>query len=286
MKFYCLYQDLYEGVQTRLDQLREASEKEGIEFIALQSTMTNATRLPILTKRDGLYNVARGSEWLETLLLNREVATFYRTNPDFIAINPDTIKYSIIHEKAGLVGPKTVYLPTSDRKLLGEYVDHIGGFPIVIKVGESTRGIGTIKVDSWHALVSTVDYLCSNGTPFILREFITAITGCRMIVLGNEVIAAADFLMNDGDFRNAVDLKQVKYVKREYSEALKQAAVQATHLCNVEFGGVDFLEDKNGRYYLLEMNSPTGFSGLIDVCGVDIPLKMVQYLKAKTQGVV
>jgi len=43
------------------------------------------------------------------------------------------------------------------------------------------------------------------------------------------------------------------------------------------------LEDENGNYLLLEINFPTGFSGLIDVCGVDIPEKMIAYLKDKAQ---
>lgn len=102
-----------------------------------------------------------------------------------------------------------------------------------------------------------------------------------MIVLGNEVIAAADFTMNKDDFRNAAILSATQYFNREYPEAVKQLAVQATHIANVEFSGVDFLEDENGNYYLLEVNFPTGFSSLIDVCGVDIPYKMVEYLKNK-----
>ena len=88
--------------------------------------------------------------------------------------------------------------------------------------------------------------------------------------------------MNENDFRNAVDLKQVKYFKRQYPEYLKHLAVNATHLANTEFSGVDFLEDENGDYHLLEINFPTGFSGLIDVCEVDIPGNMVEYLIAKS----
>jgi glutathione synthase/RimK-type ligase-like ATP-grasp enzyme len=122
----------------------------------------------------------------------------------------------------------------------------------------------------------------TTGGKFILRQFIKARSGCRLIVLGNEVIAGADFTMNENDFRNAVDLKQVKYFKREYSETVKQTAIKATHLANTEFSGVDFLEDEYGNFYLLEINFPTGFSGLIDICGVDIPIKMMEYLIQKS----
>lgn len=284
MKFYCLHEGYYEGVQLRLDQLKSACEKLYIEFIALNSLTVDYSNLPTLTKTDLLYNVARGSETLETLLLNNDVTTFYINNPDFIVTNPDTTKYSILHDKANLPSPKTIYHITADRQLLKKYVDCLGNFPIIIKATGSTRGIGTIKIDSWQNLISTVDYLMETGDKFILRQFIKAKSGCRMIVLGNEVIAAADFAMNKDDFRNAVILSEMQYFNREYSESLKLLAVKATHIANTEFSGVDFLEDENGNYCLLEINFPTGFSSLIDLCGVDIPYKIVEYLKKKSNN--
>lgn len=278
MKFYFLHEGFYEGVQLRLDQLKTACEKLNVEFIALNSLVADYSNLPTLTKTDLLYNATRGSETLESLLLNKEVTTFYINNPDFVVSNPDTIKYSIVHDKANLFSPKTIFHITADRQLLKSYVDYLGGFPIIIKATGSTRGIGTIKIDSWQNLVSTVDYLITTDDKFILRQFIKAKGGCRLIVLGYEVIAGADFTMNENDFRNAVDLKQVKYSKQTYLETVTQTAIKATHLANTEFSGVDFLENEDGNFYLLEINFPTGFSGLIDVCSVDIPLKMVEYL--------
>ncbi|MFN8294589.1 MAG: hypothetical protein U0T69_00225 [Chitinophagales bacterium] len=282
MKFYCLHEGFYEGVQLRLEQLQSACEKQDIEFIALNSLSVDYSNLPQLTKSDLLYNATRGSETLETLLLNNEVTTYYKTNPKFVVSNPDTTKYSILHDKANLPAPKTIYHITADRQLLKKYVDFLDGFPIIIKATGSTRGIGTLKIETWQNLISTVDYLINTGDKFILRQFIKAKSGCRMIVLGNEVIAAADFAMNKDDFRNAAILSETKYFKREYAETVKQIAVEATHIANTEFSGVDFLEDENGNYQLLEINFPTGFSSLIDVCGVDIPKKMIEYLIQKS----
>lgn len=281
MKFYCLHEDIYEGVQLRIDQLKDACERLNIEFIPLNNLSVDYSKLPKLGKTDLLYNSARGSQTLESILLNDDVTTFYCNNP---ALNQtfSTTDWSIIHDKANLLSPKTIFNITADRHLLKNYIDYLGGFPIIIKATGSTRGIGTMKIETWQNFTSTIDYLMTTGDKFILRQFIKAKSGCRLIVLGNEVIAGADFTMNENDFRNAVDLKQVKYFKREYSEAVKQAAIKATHLANTEFSGVDFLEDEHGNFYLLEINFPTGFSGLIDVCSVDIPLKMVEYLIKKS----
>jgi len=280
MRFFCLHEGFYEGVQLRLEQLKIASENLGIEFVALNSLELDYTHLPIPGRDDLLYNCARGSQTLETILLNDDVSTFYIKNPAMNQIYSST-GWSILHDKAQLPAPKTIYHITSDRMLLKKYVDYLGGFPLIIKVAGGTRGIGTIKVESWQSFISTVDYLVNTGDKFILRQFIKAKSGCRMIVLGHEIIAAADFTMNNGDFRNAAVLSEVSYHHRVYSHELKDIAIKATHIANVEFAGVDFLEDENGQYYLLEINFPTGFSGLIDICRVDIPYKMIEFLSNK-----
>lgn len=277
MKFYAIHEGFYEGLQTRIDLFKIACRNMGVEFICIDSLTVDYTNLPILSNQDLMYKLGRGAQTLESLLLNEEVTTYFIKNPKTHFLDSST-EWSIIHDKANLAAPKTIYQLTTDRHLLKSYVNYLGGFPIIIKAAGSTRGIGTIKIDSWQNLVSTVDYLITTRDKFILRQYIKAKSICRLIVLGNKVIAGADCAMNDDDFRNAVDLTQVKYTKRTYSEKVNQTAIEATHLANTEFSGVDFLEDEYGNFYLLEINFPTGFSGLIDVCGVDIPLKMIQYL--------
>jgi len=281
MRFFALHEGYYEGVQQRIDQFKEACRKLEIEFRCLDTLKLDYTKLPELGKGDVLYNLSRGSAYAEALLINDEVTTFYINNPFIASPNSDTIKYTLIHNRHNILQPKTIFNLTIDRKLLKTYVEFLGGFPLIIKSAGSTRGIGTIKIDSWQNLISTVDYMINLPDQFIMREFIKAKTGSRMIVLGNEVIAAADFEMNENDFRNAAVLSQVKYLKREYSDEVKSVAVQATHLANTQLAGVDFLEDSDGNFYLLEVNFPTGYNSLIDVCGVDIPFKMVEYLKLK-----
>lgn len=282
MKFYCIHEGFYEGVQLRLDQLKDACMKHRLQFVAINSLDFDYTSVPNLTKTDILYNCARGSQTLESLLLNNQVTTFYIQNP---GLNQTftTTDWSILHEKGKILAPRTIFNITSNRELLKKYVKFLGGFPIIVKAFGGTRGIGVIKIESWQNLISIADYLITTGEKFILRQFIEAKSGCRLIVLGNEVIAGADFTMNRNDFRNAIDLTQIQYINRSYTDSIRHNAVKATHLANLEFSGVDFLEDINGNYYLLEVNFPTGFSGLIEACGVDIPYKMIEYLKGKSQ---
>ena len=229
-----------------------------------------------------LYNATRGSETLETLLLNKEVTTFYIHNPDFVVSNPDTTKYSIIHEKANLPSPKTIFTLTADRQLLKNYVDYLGGFPIIIKATGSTRGIGTMKIDSWQSLISTIDYLINTGDKFILRQFIQNNGAARIIVLGSKVIAS-EFRDNlENDFR--VSGHKVKnYYQKDFDEQTYQLAITATHLANFETSGVDIIYDEVNNPYLLEVNMPYDFVPTNEVTDVDIAYLMIEYLIAKSK---
>jgi hypothetical protein len=263
MKLYALHEGLYEGLQKRIDLIKDACAKKGVEFVCIDSLAFDYSTIPKLTKQDLLYNFARGSHTLENLLSNSEVTTFYVKNPLLNTIRSST-DWSIIHDKIGLPAPKTIYHLTTDRKLLKKYVEHLGGFPIVIKVTGGTRGIGTMKIETWQNLISTVDYLVTTGDSFIMREFINADYGARIMVLGNEIILSSKFYFQDDDFRNAPILSDTKYDTLEIDEQTKNICIEAVKSVNLELAGVDILFDKDLKPYLLEINFPTGFQSFKD----------------------
>lgn len=259
--FYALHEGFYEGVQQRLNLLAAACELRSVRFVALDSLLCDYASLPKLGKGDMLYNCARGSQVLESLLLNPDVTTFYIRNPDYNLIT-STSTWGIVHEKAGLPAPRTIYALTTDRQLLRSYVEHLGGFPLVLKAEGSTRGIGTIKVDSWQGLVSLVDHLFATGQKFVMRQFIHAPYGVRAMVLGQRVVATLKFLFPPDDFRNAALPADVRYEPATLTADEEALCVQATQLANLEMSGVDLLFDHSGKAYLLEVNFPTGFQSL------------------------
>lgn len=257
MKLYALHEGIYDGLQKRIDLIKEACIKKGVDVIFIDSLTFDYTKIPTLTQKDLLFNFARGSHTLENLLLNENVTTFYIKNPLLNTIR-STTDWSIIHDKLGLQSPKTIYHLTADRTLLKKYVEHLGGFPIVIKVTGGTRGIGTIKIDNWQTLISTVDYLITTGDKFIIREFINAEYGARIMVLGNEIILSGKFYFQVEDFRNAPILSATKYEPLEIDEETKIICIEAVKAVNLEMAGVDILFDKENKPYLLEINFPTG----------------------------
>lgn len=280
MKFYAIHEGFYEGVQARADLLRYACDIKGIEFICIDSLTYDYTDLPKLSGKDLLYNFARGSLTLESLLLNNDVTTFYIKNPPINTLRSAT-EFSIIHDKENIPSPKTIYHLTADRKLLYKYVEYLGGFPIIIKVVGGTRGIGTIKIENWHSIFSTIDYLMTTGDKFIMREFINANYGARILVLGEEIISSCKFFFQENDFRNAPILSACKYEPLTINKYVKELCVKAVKVANIEFAGVDLLFGKEGNPYLLEVNFPTGFQSIGE--NYNIPVQIVEYLIEKSK---
>jgi len=283
MKIYCLHEGFYDGVQTRINLLKEACNRLNIDFVSIDSLAVDYSDLPKLTKNDLLYKFARGSQLLESLLLNEEVTTFYKKNPPTQFLET-TVEWNVIHDKHNLSTPKTIYHLTNNRILLRKYVDYLGGFPLIIKSAIGSRGIGTIKIESWQNLISTVDYLVTTPDKFIMRQFIHAHYGARVMVLGNEVILSKKFFFQEDDFRNAPILSATKYEPLEIDAAAQQLCIEAVHLANLEMAGVDLLfEKETGKPYLLEINFPTGFQSFMDD-PEPVLTKMIQYLIDKANS--
>lgn len=98
-----------------------------------------------------------------------------------------------------------------------------------------------MKVESWHSLYSLVDYLATIGVGFIMREFIEADFGARVMVLGEQVINSAKFFMQENDFRNAPLLAATRYEPFQLPKELENICIHAVRSVKLEMGGVDIL---------------------------------------------
>jgi hypothetical protein len=280
MRFYGVHEGLYEGVQNRINLLRDACNGLGVEYLDIDSAVFDFTAIPKLGKLDLLYCLSRGAETLMSLLTTDEATTFYRGNPTLNVITSSTTEWSVIHEKRGLSAPKTIFSLTADRTLLARYIEYLGGLPIVLKVVGGTRGIGTIKVESWHGLLSIADYLVSIGAKFILRQFIEAKYGVRVLVIGTDVVDCSRFYFQENDFRNAPILAKTRYEPHKLDEVSERLCRSAVVEIGLELGGVDLLYDKRGMPYLLEVNFPVGFQSFQERSPV-IAHAMVSHLVMK-----
>ena len=158
----------------------------------------------------------------------------------------------------------------------------MGGFPIILKATGGTLGVGVVKVESWDSLISTADLLMAREINFLLKEYIQNKGTIRAIVLGDEVICSIIRLNPENDFRCSSPSTKSILQPFKCSKELEETAVKATIAANYDFAGVDIVQGKSGKHYVLEVNYPNDFTIPANLTGIDVADRMVQYLLNKS----
>lgn len=218
--------------------------------------------------------VSAGAMRVEQFLLAPDVVTFYRT-PDAHCFHPPSP--TLLFAQRGLPVPRTVPAARPDRTLLRRSVDWLGGLPLVLKMPGGEGGVGVMRVDSLPSLFSVVDYLHSLGCAPALMPFIADAVHWRVIVVGDDAIAAYSNPIETDDFRSLAGAGAAAGTARVAPE-LAALAVAASQAVRTYFAGVDILEHTSGRLYLLEANFPCYFAQAQACTGVDVAGAMVAFL--------
>ena len=276
--FYCVN----DGVPNETTELlRAACKQRGVEYVEIDAPLFDydpARRLPAGAL---LYcpAISQAAQQVEQYLYAEGVATFYTdpAGPFQVRLN-----HTLLYERAGLSIPRTFYCATANRKLLRSFVAQLDGFPLVLKVPGGSRGIGVMRVDSFPALFSLVDYARSLGHAPLLTAYIADAVHWRVVVIGNRAVAAYRNCAERDDFRTYARDEASDYTAQP-DPALADLAVRAVQTSGYEFGGVDILEQSDGRIFLLEANFPCYYPQAQMVAGVDIAGMMVDYLRQKTK---
>lgn len=280
MTFYVITTGFSANTLERAALLRAACSERGVHCLVVESTTIDRLTLPNLQVGDALYNASRDGMRLEESLWRPGVATFYTNDMPPRGVQ-DTTRWIADHTRADLPQPRTISHQTADRELLARYVEELGGFPLVVKIANSTLGNGVIRTDSWPALLSLIDYLAVQGTDFILRQYIEGSGSCRLMVIGNRVVGSLEYDNPTNDFRTNAGCESQPRLA-QFSSNVEALAVAAVRAVGVELGGVDVMCSDDGLIYLLEMNIPCGFATFSKL-GVDVPGMIVEHLKEKSE---
>lgn len=179
----------------------------------------------------------------------------------------------------GIPVPKTYLMSSWARG--DECLDYFGHqFPLVAKFDSGTHGLGVFIIESLAAFKSLVGYLFEGQIvkELLIQEFIRSSYGRdrRVIVLGNEVLAAVERKSPSGDFRSNVFLgaktKPVKLNREETACALK--TIKALRL---NFGGIDMMYGSQGPV-ISEVNAPCDYSFVEELTKVPISAAIIKYL--------
>lgn len=156
-------------------------------------------------------------------------------------------------------------------------------FPIIIKLLESTHGVGVALATNLYQLERVAEGFLHLQGQVILQEFIKESNGrdIRALVVGDKVVAAMERKAMEGEFRANIHRgASAKAVK--LSEADEALCLRAAKAIGVEVAGVDLIPSSRGPL-LMEINASPGLEGIETATEVDIAGAIIEYAVNKAK---
>ncbi|MEM9525825.1 MAG: RimK family alpha-L-glutamate ligase [Bacteroidota bacterium] len=175
----------------------------------------------------------------------------------------------------GIPVPRTVLcFSTREARVAALKMDK---FPVVVKLLESTHGVGVSLAHSLYQLERIAEGFLRLQDRIILQEYVAESRGrdIRAFVVGDQVVAAMERQAVAGEFRanmhRGATAKPVKLSPEDEALCLKAAAVTG-----VEVAGVDLIPSSRGPL-LMEVNASPGLEGIEGATKVDIAGAIIDY---------
>lgn len=155
----------------------------------------------------------------------------------------------------------------------------VGGAPVIVKLLESTQGMGVVLAETNKAAESVISAFKSLNANILVQEFVKEAKGedFRAFVIDGRVVSAMKRTATEDEFRANLHLggtcSSVKLTVEE-----RKMAVHAAKVLGLQVAGVDIIRSKNGPK-LLEVNSSPGLEGIEHATGEDIAGLMIEAIE-------
>ena len=219
-------------------------------------------------------NVPFGAKVIEHI---RNMGVYSTISGSGLLIAYDKLKTLQVVSNFGIRTPKTIM---GNNVQDVDYIVKQLGLPVIIKFIHGSLGNGISIVESRIGLQTTLQSFSKLHKPFIIQEYIEADSkDIRVLVIGNQVIAAYQRKGRKGDFR--ANLSQGGSGKPiSLSDADKVLCVKAAKAIGLESAGVDLLKDQYDKSYLIEINANYGLIGQ-HITKINFCDAMVRFLEQK-----
>ena len=171
-----------------------------------------------------------------------------------------------------LIGHET--LAASDLEFLGDP-------PWILKLPVSSKGQGTMLIESMASLRSVAGTFQELGQTLILQEYIaeSRASDIRLLVVGNKVLAGVRrTAQSENEFRSNVYLGGRDEAFLPPAE-IAEVAKMATQALSLSIAGVDILESDRGPL-VIEVNSSPGLKMVVNSGTTDIGEQLIDWLLA------
>ncbi len=148
------------------------------------------------------------------------------------------------------------------------------GFPCVAKETDSSQGKGVYLIKNQPELETLLKRLEKR---LLVQKFIENTGDYRFFVIGDKLLAAIKRVRKRSDefLNNISHGAEAEPYQAKTSEA--DLAVKAAQTMGYDIAGVDLIKDK-GEMKIMEVNRSPGYSGLMNAAGINVPLKILEYV--------
>lgn len=178
--------------------------------------------------------------------------------------------------------PKSAML--SDVDQLDDIAEQLGGYPLVLKLLESTHGAGVVLASDRKAASSMLDAFDSLNQGVLVQEYIKESGGAdvRAIVCGGKLVAAMTRTPAEGEFRSNLHRGGTPVAVKLTPTEL-DVVIRAAKAVKLDVAGVDFLRSKRGPL-VMEVNASPGLEGIEGATEIDVALSIVDQVVANVKA--
>lgn len=157
----------------------------------------------------------------------------------------------------------------------------LGPFPIVVKLLESTHGVGVALAHHLQQLDRLVEGFLQLQDRVVLQEYIRESQGAdqRAFVVGDTIVAAMERRAAPGEFRANIH-RGATAEPIQLSDEDQQLVLRTARTIGVEIAGVDLIRSKRGPL-VMEVNASPGLEGIEGATRVDIAGAIIRYAEQK-----
>lgn len=183
--------------------------------------------------------------------------------------------------QCGVDIPKTAF-PVNGQDL-DMLVKALGGFPVVVKLLESTHGIGVMLIENKNSLEAILETVNSLSGQVIIQEFIREANGAdiRAIVVAGEIVAVMERQARDGEFRSNLHRGASAKVAQLNEDEIKLIK-SSVRIMGLDVAGVDILRSERGPL-VMEVNASPGLEGIETVTGIDVAGIIIDFIERRVR---
>jgi ribosomal protein S6--L-glutamate ligase len=206
--------------------------------------------------------------------LNENLSIFTTQTADAIRIAADKLLCQQKLSKDGVRTPKTVI---GNKSIFPDWmIKQVGGLPAIGKELTGSQGNAVYPMESNYQTNVFLKNFNKKKKNLLIQGFIDGgRKDIRTIVIDGKVIVAMERTAAKGELR--ANISQGGSGKKiELSTEDQDLCVKAARACGHEVAGVDLMIDKEGKSYIIEVNSNYGY--FVESCtGVDISTPLIEY---------